>query len=259
MDIDVAPTPIGAGSTHRDGHANLPPPPATTLVPESGAPLAEVLTLVLWVGCAVVGIAGLNLPYPKPKQTHPSPAVVEAEILQVELTNDPLPPADLSPPQTESPPPPLPPLEQSLAPTAAPPLTAVAEPTAAIAFALPVEGPVRIVPMEQASTTGRPNLASTNIVASAPPAVQQISFGRGEGRQPAPDYPYASAREGQEGVVTVRFSVGETGRVLAAEATAPCPWPFLNQAAERAIRERWRFQRGSPRLYEVAIRFELQK
>lgn len=259
MDAHVVHAPIVAGSRRQAAESNGSPPPVPTQGPGSEVPIMDVLTLVLWVCCAAVGIAGLNLPYPKPTEPSPGPAAVEVEILQVELTDDPLPTADPLPPLPDSAPPPLPPLDPTLAPTTAPPLTAVAAPSAAIAFAIPVEGPVRIVPMEQASPPSETNPAPTNSMASTPLPLQQISFGRGEGRQPAPDYPYAAAREGQEGVVTVRFTVGEAGRVLAAEVSAPCPWPLLNQAAERAIRERWRFQRGSPRLYEVGIRFELNK
>jgi TonB family protein len=60
-------------------------------------------------------------------------------------------------------------------------------------------------------------------------------------------------------VVTIRFSVGEDGRVISAEAVSPSPWSMLNDAALRVVRGRWRFREGSPRLYEVAIRFELTK
>jgi TonB family protein len=91
------------------------------------------------------------------------------------------------------------------------------------------------------------------------PALQVIAYGEGEGRQPAPVYPRQAVREGQEGVVTVRFSVGENGRVLGAESVTPAPWPLLNAAALRAVKERWRFQPGPARLYEVAIRFELKR
>src|SRR5690606_11982859 len=94
-------------------------------------------------------------------------------------------------------------------------------------------------------------------VAAPAPPVQTLTYGRGEGRQPAPDYPRVAVRQGQEGVVRVRFSVGEDGRVLGAEAVGRCPWPLLNDSALRAVREKWRFPRGAVRLYEVAIRFEL--
>jgi TonB family protein len=89
--------------------------------------------------------------------------------------------------------------------------------------------------------------------------VQPLTFGQGEGRQPAPEYPRRAMQEGQEGLVGVRFTVGENGRVLTAEPIAPAPWPLLNEAALRAVRERWRFRPGPPRSYEVAIRFELKR
>jgi TonB family protein len=57
----------------------------------------------------------------------------------------------------------------------------------------------------------------------------------------------------------VRLTVGENGRVLTAEALSPSPWPLLNEAALRAVRERWHFHSGPPRAYDVAIRFNLSK
>jgi TonB family protein len=60
-------------------------------------------------------------------------------------------------------------------------------------------------------------------------------------------------------VVRVRFNVGENGRVTSAAATGPSPWPLLNEAALRVIRERWRFPGGAARAYEVAIRFALTR
>jgi TonB family protein len=144
-----------------------------------------------------------------------------------------------------------------VSPPQAPALIAVAEPNPAIAFALPVEGPVRIVEPKQA-TSARQTEASTPAPAAAPP-VQAITYGEGEGKQPAPEYPRPAIRAGQEGTVTVRMSVSEEGRVLAAEAVSPSPWPLLNDAALRAVRQRWRFRPGPLRLYEVAIRFELHK
>jgi protein TonB len=135
-------------------------------------------------------------------------------------------------------------------------MVAVAEPTSAVAFALPVEGPTRVVEAAQAVPVLRQEPAAPPAVS---PPVQAITYGQGEGRQPAPDYPRRAIREGQEGLVRIRFSVGEDGRVLGAEVASPSPWPLLNDAALRVVRNRWRFREGPPRLYEVAIRFELTK
>jgi TonB family protein len=100
----------------------------------------------------------------------------------------------------------------------------------------------------------------TNAVMDPPaPRAQPLVFGEGEGRQPAPEYPRQSVREGQEGVVVVRLSVDESGRVQFAEAVSPSPWALLNESAVHTVRDRWRFRAGPPRLYDVAIRFELTR
>lgn len=218
-----------------------------------GATWSGVLTLVLWTGCLTIGGLGFVLPYTRPHAPATQPEPVQAEILNVELTNDPLPPPDVAPaPPDSTQPPPL--LDPVVTPPA-PALLAVAQPSPAIAFALPVEGPVRL---------STPHLSTPNSDLSTPhtvvaPPVQRLVHGQGEGRQPAPVYPPQALRAGQEGTVRVRFSVGENGRVLAAEAAEPSPWGWLNAAAVRVVRERWRFPAGALRLYEVTIRFEIKK
>ena len=216
--------------------------------------ILSVVALVLWASCAVVGGVGLTLAYARPTPHRPEAAPIVTEIVEVELTHAALPPHAADPPPAETLPDPPPAFE----PIPAPPkmeLVAVAEPSPAIAFALPVEGPAITVDPQFASRAPLP-VAEKTIVA---PAVQVIAYGEGEGRQPAPVYPRQAVREGQEGMVTVRFSVGENGRVLGAEAVTPAPWPLLNEAALRAVKERWRFPPGPARLYEVAIRFELER
>jgi TonB family protein len=234
-------------------------------VPESAAPvrmvaarpvrptssLLPITTLVLWTGCLTIGGLGFALAYTRPQPLKPAAIATQAELLHVELTNEPLPPVEPQPSSAMTPPP----LEPLPAPANVPPMMAVAPVTAEVAFALPVEGPVRIVEAAQAAYT-RP---TQQAVAAAPAPVQSLTYGVGEGRQPAPIYPREAVRAGQEGKVAVRFSVGENGRVLAAEAADPSPWPLLNQEALRTIRQRWRFDSGPVRVYEVTIRFELQK
>jgi protein TonB len=217
-------------------------------------PILSVVTLVLWVGCAVVGGVGLTLAYARPTPHRPEAAPIVAEVIEVELTHptlalravDPLPPETLPAP---------PPAFEPLPDPAELAFVAVTEPSPAIAFALPVEGPTMTVDPRFASHAPPPAAESAINAAAA----QVIAYGQGEGRQPAPLYPQQAKREGQEGTVTVRFSVGENGRVLEAEAVTPAPWPLLNAAALRAVKERWRFQPGPARLYEVAIRFELKR
>jgi protein TonB len=219
--------------------------------------LMPVATLVLWLGCLAIGGLGLMLPYARAAwKKEPEPEPIRAELIDVEVVNDPLP--TLSPPprapELLQPPPAAPPLV--IPPP--PPMISVAAPSPTIAFAIPVSMPARVVPAREASfrTVETPPIEAAPIPV---PVAQPLTFGQGEGRQPAPEYPRQALREGQEGAVTVRMTVGEDGRVLAAEAASPSPWPLLNQAALRVVKSRWRFRPGPVRTYEVAIRFQLKR
>lgn len=220
-------------------------------------PILPVATLVIWSATLATGLVGLAVPYPRPAPPAPKPPPIVAETLQVELTSEPLPSPALELPTLAQPP-----AAEALALTT--PETAQLIPVAsadAVAFALPVEGPAVLVEAKHAAyaAPAAPAEAQPAMARTVQAAPQRLVFGQGEGRQPAPEYPYRARREGQEGSVTVRFTVGENGAVLAAEPAVPCPWPLLNQAAVNAVRERWRFRPGPVRLYEVAIRFQLQR
>ncbi len=240
--------------------------------PRADDSFAPVFTLVLWLGCLLVGVIGFVLPYTRPRPPEQPVPVLQAEILKVELTSNPAPaPANVIPPPPDPTQPP--PLFAPATPPQAPQLVAVAQPSPAVAFALPIEAPARIVEVKQAAFvrpapqpapvapsrapstgTGQPSTGT-----APAPAVQTLVFGEGEGQQPKPGYPLYAKRAGQEGTVVVRLTVGTDGRVLAAEASSPSPWGALNREALRTVRERWRFQPGPVRLYDVPIRFELDK
>ena len=211
-----------------------------------------VLTLVLWVGAALVGVLGLTLSYARPSSAVVAAAPLTVEILQVELTAEPLPeiPAFFAASEASLSPPPDAILQPEL-----PPAVAVAVPAPQIAFAVPVAGPTRLVEVAHAGYSAQPMQTGATETLAHP--VQSLTFGQGAGRQPAPDYPMRAQREKQEGVVNVRFTVAENGRVAAAETIEASPWPLLNDSAVRTIRSRWRFAPGTPRVYEVAIRYVL--
>ncbi len=249
MDSPVAATarpPVTVSAVPTVAGLAFPAPPDTSLI--------QVTTLVLWFGCLSIGGLGLVWRYPRPAAPVTVPAPLVAEVLHVELTNDPLPPPEDTP-AGSVPPPPL--LAMPSAP-AAPSLTAVAEPSESVAFALPVEGPTRSAVISDTDHS-RPVAASKAVVPAAGPAVQALTYGQGEGKQPAPRYPVRARNAGQEGTVVVRFSVGPDGRVLDATAATPSPWPLLNAEAVRTVREFWRFRPGAARLCEVAIHFSLTK
>ena len=213
-----------------------------------------IVTTTIWTTCLAVGLIGIVIPYAKPAFAKKAEVPLQAELLNVELTNDPLPPLDSSapPPNVLTPPP----TSEPVAPPTAPALIPVAAPNPAIAFELPITGPTRIVAANQASysTPAETPRSGENSAPATP-----LTFGRGEGKQPAPAYPARALSEGQEGVVRVTFTVGPDGRTLAAELAARSPWPLLNDAALKVIRERWRFSPGPIRRYEVPINFKLQK
>lgn len=216
--------------------------------------ITAVATLVGWSTLLGIGVLGFLLSYAMPKGPAPEPTPIIAETVAVELTpTQDLTVADATPDITLSEPPPTPIPTTPPAPPALTPLAAVAEPSAEIQFPLPVTGPTQVVDASSADYAAPPATAGQ----IERPTV--LTFGRGEGKQPAPNYPLRAYQEGQEGVVRVRFAVSENGRVMSAEAAGPSPWPLLNEEAVRAIRERWRFESGSPRLYEVSIRFQLEK
>lgn len=237
-----------------------------------------VVTLVLWLGCLLVGALGFAFPYARPRPPAVPAPTVQLELLQVELTRVPAPALARVPPSLPSLP--QPPLLLAPAPLpVAPPLVALAQPSPASAITIPIAAPARLaavpqvaparaaaapgsapVPPRPAPAAGAGSASPAPALAPSPAAlVQTLTYGEGAGRQPAPSYPDAARRAGHEGTVVVRFSVGPDGRVLAAEPSAPSPWTALNHEALRVVREQWRFPLGPVRLHEVAIRFELKK
>jgi protein TonB len=222
---------------------------------ESG--LAPMLTLVIWIGCLFIGVAGFALPYLRPQAPVKTPPPVVAELLNVELTSDPLPPANPAPPLPNLLQPP--PVAQPQITPPPPRMMTVAAPSPQIAFAVPIAAPAIVVPVKEASyRTVETPVVETPPVA-APPAPTPLTFGVGEGKQPAPEYPREARRQGQEGTVIVRMTVGDDGRVLAVEAVSSSPWPLLNNSALRCVKSQWRFAPGPARAYDVPIHFRLTK
>ncbi len=217
------------------------------------ARLSLVLALVVWVGCVTVGVLGLVLPYRRPVPVGPSPLRIETRIVQVELAGSSVP----HPQRAEAnQPPPLPdPVPPPLQIPEAPPLAVVASPSPAVAFPVLSDG------LERAEAPEQAVVGPYAVRQSGSPselAVHPLVFGEGEGKQPAPEYPRAAVRGRQEGTVRIGFTVAADGRILLAEVMVPSPWPLLNEAALRAVRERWRFAAGTVRRYEVPIRFQLK-
>jgi protein TonB len=229
--------------------------------------LLPVITLVIWLACLVIGLVGLLIPSGTPAGAPAAtsqPAADAPETLNVDVTNLPLPPLDAD--QTPAPVETADAAEQppdAAAPAGPPPmLAALASPD--IAFEKPVSGPVRIVSAALAARNSAPASTAASTVQAAIPLSRRtnpsrIVYGRGEGVQPAPQYPIEAVLDHEQGTVVVRFTVNPQGIVDNAEAFLPCPWPLLNQAAVRAVLETWRFSAGRARFYEVSIHFGLRR
>jgi periplasmic protein TonB len=213
--------------------------------------LIQTATLGVCIGCLVVGILGLKLRYPRVQVPGEPLSPVVAQTIRVDLPAPPPPAARVASPapakpQNADPPPPA----DLPTPPAAPPV-AVALPSPSI-FAKPVEGPHVVVDAKYAVPPRR----------SQPPPpspVKHLVFGVGEGQQPDPEYPDQAIKEHQQGTVTIQFTVGENGRVLAAEVTKPSRWPLLNQAALRKIRDSWTYAPGPLRTYDISYEFKLSE
>ena len=217
--------------------------------------LAAVATAAIWISCVAVGVIGIVIPYARPQPPKEQGRAIEAEILNVQMTAEPMTVEDVAPAAPEALTPP--PLAKPFAPPSAAALIPVAAPNPSIAFELPVVGPTRIVDAKDASHSTPVTQSSENPVAQ--PTVTELTIGRGEGKQPQQVYPARAMNEGQEGTVRVEFTDGAEGRTLAAEIISQSPWPLLNDAALKTIRERWRFSPGSVRRYQVPIHFRIRK
>ncbi len=245
-------------------------------------PLLPTLSLALWMVCAGAGIAGMLIGYGDVKQSAKEKAPVQMQLVKVELPQ-PAPVAQGPPPSIrQSPaavptflPPDVPPPPEI---PAAPAIIPVAAASPAIALAVPMEGLTRLVDPDQANHgTSSPAVTSLSVFSGAPggrgisapkvptapaprlqsPTVVHLVYGQGDGDQPRPDYPEEAALEHQEGTVTLRFTVDAAGRVGNVQVTRSSPWPLLNQAAQRAVRDTWHFSAGAPRIFDVPIQFQL--
>jgi TonB family protein len=193
--------------------------------------LTAIFTLIVWLGCLSVSLLGMLYPLPTMATTG-RPEQEPTEVMNVETFQG------AEAPQ-QSPPPP----QQEDSPV--PSLPALPVPSPAIAFAQPIDNSVPI--------------RTQNLSSVSPIAVQQLTFGQGEGDQPDPEYPLEAQLNQEEGTVQLLLHVEEDGRVSSVEVTQPSPWPLLNQSAVRAARDTWRFRPGPRRNYQIAITFQINR
>jgi TonB family protein len=213
-----------------------------------------------WVFAITMGLVGMLFPYNRPVLLRSEPPIQILEAVDIELApqqenlalaleNEPIiDEEELPKPLTATPP--------EIPRAYVPKITAVATPSE-VNFAVPVEGPVRVVDVTKADYAIPKETSDDSTL--DPHQIETIVFGQGKGRQPAPHYPWKAIDQGQEGRVSVVFCVGKNGRVLSGELSQPSPWPMLNKSALRTICNQWHFSCGGIRYYEVTILFELNK
>ena len=236
-----------------------------------GAGVIPLSTLVVWGGCAAIAVVGLLSSRRTPPPALSAPAVVTTVAMRVDLPKvqtlaqqapapQPVTPlAADTPPQMPqaAPPPEVPALVPLAIPLPAPPVVKASKPADAPPT---LAAAARAAPAPSHPSSNVPSKASDSATAApVAPVVQQLVYGQGEGAQPAPIYPREAALDRQQGVVVVRLDVDADGEVISADAVNKCPWPLLNQAAVRAVRDTWHFAAGSTRTYEVSIRFQLRR
>lgn len=233
--------------------------------------LLAALTLVLWTLCTLVALAGYLGRQANFDPPTTQPAVAQAVVMDVELANDPTPP-DV--------PQPLaageiafggddaPAVAVEMPPAALPDfIPAVAMPGPAIAFAVPVAGPVRLAAAASAAFHGMPTpvtgVSTPVVVTRAPAAVApkrvgptRLTAGRGLAHdQPTPEWPEAARLAHQQGSVTVSFTLDDAGNVIDTAISTPCRWPLLNQAARRRVADDWHFPPGFAGQYLITFDF----
>jgi len=213
----------------------------------------QIALLAVWLTCAGAGMAGLVLGWPPPREKKPEPPAVEATMIEAALQND-APPEVAS--QTE-PTPQLPSVDEPPPVPDLPDLPPLPELPAFVEKITPSAPPrPDLKPKKQASQNAARN---SNAAPAGTPAVQSLTMGQGEGRQPAPPYPSEALSRHQEGTVMIQLLVGTEGQVLSADVWQASPWPLLNEAAARTVRGRWQFSKGPVRLYRVPIRFRIAR
>lgn len=228
--------------------------------------LLHIGTLATWLSVAGFGTVGIIMP-DRHTPLDARPVFPETRVIARDFTlggelapaaQEPPTTPDAAPVETSPVPPELPAMPEL---TALPPLPDVPEvqpspqPTTEIASA-----PRRPV---SADANARPTRRAAGHPAAAHPDAPGGGHGLSNaarlaaGSMPPPDYPAEARRRGQTGTLLVEFTVDAGGRVIAASALAPSPWPLLNEEAVRAVR-RWTFPPGAVMKLQRPIVFQLR-
>lgn len=146
---------------------------------------------------------------------------------------------------------------------------AVAPANANVSFAVPVEGPVRVVPAKYAAAPP----VQRKIVAPPPPqpgppgngtggtgeAVEFSPGGGDGGTYPQPVYPRLALQRGWQGNVMLNIVVDRAGFPSAVTVRDSSGWEILDDHASDWVKRRWRWPAGPVRHYLVPFKFQIKQ
>lgn len=161
----------------------------------------------------------------------PAPAPAVMVTLISEAPTEPV-ASPAQPPPEPSPPTPSP-------PTPSPRMTASPRPTASPMIAAPAEEPVRPTPPAPSAQT--PAASAAGPPSPAPVVTTAPNFTAAYLNNPGPQYPYASRRQREEGVVRLKVLVSPAGSPEQVQIDRSSGFPNLDAAALDVVKRRWRF------------------
>ena len=172
-------------------------------------------------------VAALALVGVRSEAPPPAPTIMVSMLPQA---------APVAAPAEPEPPPPQPtPAE----PTPQPKMIAASRPTASPMTAPPPDEPVRPAPSQASSAPASPSPPAPSAAPSGP--TTPPNFTAAYLNNPGPQYPYASRRKREQGLVKLRVFVSAAGRPEQVEIERSSGFPLLDQAAQDVVKTRWRF------------------
>lgn len=193
----------------------------------------------------LIGLMGL-----KQQRIIVKPLTQPAEIVPVIFTPpEDLPEAQVQPKAEDTEPPPQ---DQP----ADPPLvaTVVAASPAAVAFAVPVQGPMMLA--REARFAGPPPAKQPQAPPPRPAAFNpRAATG---GHYPKPSYPRAERLARHEGRILLSVVVDASGAPSSVTVKDSCGWPTLDRYAADWVKRNWQWVPGDVRYYHVPVIFRIQ-
>lgn len=202
-----------------------------------------------WVNsvCVLILLIGIAGSKPARIRIKTLPPIEEVSAAIVE----PLPPP---PPQTQSEQP-QPEQSNEDAPDT-PQVVVVTLPSPNVNFAVPTIGNL-VVPTAIAQA---PPLAPLKSVAPLRTQPTTLNTTGSAGDRPQPPYPKIALDQGQQGSVTLRMTVDDTGQIKTIDVAQSSGFPVLDRSALDFVRRHWIVPPGEgTRTYEATINYKLQR